>query len=149
MCVLLLFSTIQMSGISKGVLRKSISRGAELLHACRKLLGNSFLGFQVMISCAITCEHFLGNYFSALSGNSNFNYLLRIFYCPNLSLNLTIIWRGVLFYLCPALSSSFLLLVCVLSTPSRNVDPLMSRSISFVLGSLLGLGSWSGLCMSA
>ena len=86
---------------------------SKLFHACRKLLGNSFSGFQVMITCAITCQKFLGNNcFWAISGNLNFHYLLRIFYYLKLPLNSTnylggkfpLYWPSL-----PALSSSFLL----------------------------------------
>ena len=59
--------------------------GSKLLHACRKLLGNYFSGFQVIITCMIICRKFLGNYFSALSGNFAFCYLCRIFLLPEIS----------------------------------------------------------------
>ena len=32
-------------------------------------------GFQIIVTCSITCQKFLGNYFSAISGNLNFKII--------------------------------------------------------------------------
>ena len=67
---------------------------------------------------AITCQNVFGNYFSAISGNLNFYYLLWIFYLK-LRLNSKFIGGAISRYigrLRPALSSSFLLrVVCRLA----------------------------------
>ena len=49
--------------------------GSKLLHACRKLLGNYFSGFQVIITCMITVENSWGIIFRA------FQVILRFITC--------------------------------------------------------------------
>ena len=79
------------SGHSWGVSLPSFSGkthyhgGQKILHACRKLLGNYFGGFQVIITCSITSQNSWGIIISAFSGNLNLYYMCRIVLLPGIS----------------------------------------------------------------
>ena len=57
--------------------------GSKLLHACGKLLGNYFSGFQVMMTCAITGENFWGIIFQPFQVILIFVTCFDVFYYPN------------------------------------------------------------------
>ena len=72
--------------------------GSKLVHACRKLLGNSFSGSQVMITCATTCQKFLGN-FRPFQAFWIFITCFEFFYFLKFPLNSKIIWGAIFCYI--------------------------------------------------